>query len=64
MLNPLMEERGLPVLDTHIHRSVRFAESALAGESILNYARAHPGADAYRRLAEIVDAPQPEAVAG
>jgi len=59
----VMEERGLPVLDTYIHRSVRFAESALAGESILDYAQTHPGADAYRRLAAIVEGEVPEAVA-
>lgn len=55
----VMEERGLPVLDIQVHRSVRFAESSLAGESILDYARTHPGADAYRRLAAIVDGEKP-----
>jgi chromosome partitioning protein len=58
-----MREKGLPVLDVQIGRSVRFAEASLAGESILAYARKHPGAAAYRKLAEIVDrsAPHTEA---
>lgn len=40
---------------TPIRRSVRFAESALAGQPILFYETGHPGAQAYRRLAEEVD---------
>jgi chromosome partitioning protein len=50
-----MQERGLPVLDVQVGRSVRFAEASLAGESILTYASDHPGATAYRKLAAIVD---------
>jgi chromosome partitioning protein len=50
-----MKDKGLPVLGIEVKRSVRFAESSLAGESILSYAHSHPGAEAYRRLAEIVD---------
>jgi chromosome partitioning protein len=50
-----MRERGLPVFDVHVGRSIRFAEASLAGESILTYARNNPGAQAYRTLAEIVD---------
>jgi chromosome partitioning protein len=37
-----------------IRRSVRFAESALAGKPILSYEGSHPGAQAYRQLAEEV----------
>jgi chromosome partitioning protein len=37
-----------------IRRSVRFAESALAGQPILSYEAGHPGAQAYRDLAEEV----------
>jgi len=55
----VMRERDLPVLDIHIGRSVRFAESALAGESILDYARTHPGADAYRQLAAFIEGEEP-----
>jgi chromosome partitioning protein len=50
-----MQQKGLPVFDVAIGRSVRFAEASLSGESILSYARNNPGALAYRRLAEIVD---------
>jgi chromosome partitioning protein len=50
-----MKDKGLPVLEVEVGRSVRFAESSLAGESILSYARNHPGAEAYRKLAEIID---------
>jgi chromosome partitioning protein len=39
---------------TPIRRSVRFAESALAGKPILLYEPSHPGAAAYRQLAEEV----------
>lgn len=42
-------------LFTPIRRSVRFAESALAGKSILFYESGHPGAQAYRQLAEEVE---------
>jgi chromosome partitioning protein len=55
----VMQERGLPILDIHISRSVRFAESTLAGESILDYARTHPGAAAYRQLAAFVEGEEP-----
>lgn len=37
-----------------IRRSVRFAESALAGQAILAYESAHPGAQSYRDLAREV----------
>jgi chromosome partitioning protein len=53
-----MIDRGLPVLDVQVGRSVRFPEASLAGESILTYARDHPSAEAYRRLAEMIDEPQ------
>ena len=50
-----MKDKGLPVFDVEIGRTVRFAESTLSGESLLDYAQNHPGAQAYRRLAEIID---------
>jgi chromosome partitioning protein len=50
-----MREKGLPVLDLPVGRSVRFAEASLAGESVLTYAHDIPGADAYRKLAEMID---------
>jgi len=53
-----MKERGLPIFDVQVRRSVRFAEAALAGESILTYARNNPGTEAYRKLAEVIDESQ------
>lgn len=50
-----MKEKRLPVIDTIVSRSVRFAEATLAGESILTYAADNPGAEAYRKLAEVID---------
>jgi chromosome partitioning protein len=41
----------IPVIDHVVYRSIRFAESAAKGEPILTYAKALPGADAYRALA-------------
>ena len=38
-----------------IRRSIRFAEAALEGQSILDYAGTVPGAEAYRTLAEVID---------
>ena len=53
-----MREKGLPLFDVRVGRTVRFAEASLAGESILSYARNNPGAEAYRKLAQIVDKAQ------
>jgi chromosome partitioning protein len=53
-----MKQKGLPVFEITIGRSVRFAEATLAGESLLDYARNHPGAEAYRQLAEVIDVSQ------
>ncbi len=44
-------EPKIPVLDFVVYRSIRFAESAAAGESIISYANRVPGAEAYRELA-------------
>ena len=47
---------GERVFDTSITSSIRFAESTLARQPILEYAPTHPGAMAYRALAkEILD---------
>ena len=51
---------GERVFDTSIHSSIRFAESTLARQPILEYAPTHPGAQAYRALAkEILDDTRP-----
>lgn len=47
---------GQRVFDTVVRTSIRFAESTVAHQSILEYAPDHPGAQAYRSLAkEILD---------
>ncbi len=38
-----------------VRRSIRFAEAPLAGQSILDYADTTPGAETYRRVAEVID---------
>lgn len=45
-------EPKVKVLDHIIYRSIRFAESAAAGQPITEYARTNVGADAYRELAK------------
>jgi chromosome partitioning protein len=41
----------VPVIEHVVYRSIRFAEAAAKGESILTYAKAVPGAEAYRDVA-------------
>ncbi|MDX1414495.1 MAG: AAA family ATPase [Candidatus Promineifilaceae bacterium] len=45
---------GIHIFDTVIHRSVRFGESAAAGQSILAYEPKGPGAQAYRQVAAAI----------
>ena len=49
-----MTGAGLPVLPVQIGRTVRIAEAAHEGESVLTYAPENPQAKAYQRLAEEV----------
>jgi chromosome partitioning protein len=44
------------IFDAIVRRSVRFAESAVAGRSLLAYDPRNPGAEAYRRIAEQIAA--------
>ena len=46
---------GDKVFDIVINNSVRFAEAPVAHQTILEYEKNHPGAKAYRALAEVVD---------
>lgn len=54
VLHLVREHYGDLVYDFAIKDSIRFAESPLAAESILQYASASDGARAYRQLAEAV----------
>ena len=51
ILDGLAELYGVPVL-APIPKSIRFAEAPGAGVSILRFSPSHPGAEAYRALAE------------
>ncbi|NLJ68928.1 MAG: ParA family protein [Firmicutes bacterium] len=44
-------EPDIRVYEYTVYRSIRFAESAAAGEPTIHYARSVPGVDAYRELA-------------
>ena len=45
---------GDKVFDIVVHKSIRFAEASVASQAMLEYAGMHKGADAYRRLAEVI----------
>lgn len=46
---------GVRVLEPPIRKSIKFAEASKAGRSILAYSPQHPGAQAYRGVAAILD---------
>jgi chromosome partitioning protein len=45
---------GITIFEPVIRRSVRFAESAVSGQSIIAYEPSGPGAKAYRRIAQTI----------
>jgi chromosome partitioning protein len=55
VLSDVGERYSVPVLEPPVKKSIRLAEAAQAGLSILGYAPSHPGADAYRELARQID---------
>ncbi len=56
VLSEVQETHGLSVIDPPIPRSVRVAESPGEGVSVLQHARRSRAAEAYRQLAENVEA--------
>ena len=46
---------GRKVFQVFIPQSIRFAEAPVAGQSLLDYMASHPGAQAYRRLAALIE---------
>ncbi len=54
VLQTLVEGWGDDVFHTVIRRTVKFSESTVAGEPLLEYASSSPGAAAYRQLAREV----------
>jgi chromosome partitioning protein len=51
----VMQEQGLPLFSMRIGRSVRVAEAAAAGESIITYDPSNKQASNYERLAKDID---------
>lgn len=47
------------VLEPAVRKSIRFAEATQAGRSILSFAPSHPGAEAYRALAGVLEGEEP-----
>lgn len=45
----------LKILEPPVRKTIKFAEAAQAGRSILSYASSHPAADAYRVIARRID---------
>ncbi|MDQ3987454.1 MAG: AAA family ATPase [Actinomycetota bacterium] len=43
------------VFEPPVRKSIRFAEAAQAGKSIISFAPSHPGADAYKEIALQID---------
>ena len=54
VLEELRSAFGQRLFQTTIRSSIRFAESTLAKQPILEYAPSHPGSLAYRALAQEV----------
>jgi chromosome partitioning protein len=55
VLADLGSRYGVRVLEPPVRKSIKFAEASQAGRSILSYATTHPGAEAYRELARVID---------
>jgi len=53
------DRHGVPVLDPPVRKSIRFAEASRVGQCILEFAPGLPAADAYRRLARLIDESTP-----
>ena len=50
---------GVPMLEPPVRKSIRFAEATQAGRSIVSFAPSHPGAEAYRELATVIEKASP-----
>ncbi|MGI8774001.1 MAG: ParA family protein [Actinomycetota bacterium] len=55
VLNDVGERYGVAVFEPPVRKSIRFAEAAQAGRSILSFAPGHPGAEAYRAIARAIE---------
>ena len=61
VLREIRRAFGDNVYDIVVHKSIRFAESSLASQSIMEYDVSHKGGDAYRKLAQRVEQGVPTA---
>ena len=50
---------GVRMLEPPVRKSIRFAEATQAGRSIISFAPGHPGAQAYRDLAAVIEEASP-----
>jgi chromosome partitioning protein len=50
---------GVRMLEPPVRKSIRFAEATQAGRSIVSFAPSHPGAQAYRDLAAVIEEASP-----
>ena len=55
VLTDVGERYGVKVFEPPVRKSIRFAEAAQAGRSILSFAPGHPGAEAYRAIATAIE---------
>ena len=46
---------GIEILHPPVRKSIRFAEASRSGKPITEFAPSHPGAEAYRQLAALLD---------
>ena len=51
-----IQAAGLDLLPVYIGRSVRVAEAAAAGQSVVTYDPGNPQSENYKRLAEVIKA--------
>jgi chromosome partitioning protein len=68
VLDDVGRRYDVKVLKPAVRRSIRFAEATQAGRSILSFAPTHPGAEAYRALAGVIEGeeqpPEPQPMEG
>jgi chromosome partitioning protein len=55
VLSDVGSRYDVPILGPPVKKSIRFAEASQAGRSLLSFAPSHPGAEAYRIIARVLD---------
>ena len=54
VLEEIRDTFGDKVFDDVIYKSIRFAEASVASQAMIDYAKKHKGARAYKRIAEAI----------